>query len=71
MQQWRTRSRRTVLDLSPWVSVETHVAELNVVALTEDETRGVCPRRGLTPVTIAGLESVAGDRHLRCQSPFG
>jgi hypothetical protein len=88
MQQWRTRSRRTVLDLSPWVSVETHVVELpdgqviedwpwlesrdhvNVVALTKDEARGVCPRRGLTPVTVAGLESVAGDRHLRCQSPF-
>ncbi|HEU5277595.1 MAG TPA: NUDIX hydrolase [Gaiellaceae bacterium] len=29
MDAWRTRSRRTVLDLSPWVIVETHAVELS------------------------------------------
>jgi ADP-ribose pyrophosphatase len=28
MQPWRTRSRKTVLDLSPWLTVETRVVEL-------------------------------------------
>jgi ADP-ribose pyrophosphatase len=36
MQHWRTRSRRTVLDLSPWVSVETHVVELPNGQVIED-----------------------------------
>jgi ADP-ribose pyrophosphatase len=36
MRQWRTRSRRTVLDLSPWVSVETHVVELPDGQVIED-----------------------------------
>jgi ADP-ribose pyrophosphatase len=36
MQPWRTRSRRTVLDLSPWVSVETHVVELPDGQVIED-----------------------------------
>ena len=28
MQPWKTRSKRTLLDLSPWLSVESHVVEL-------------------------------------------
>jgi ADP-ribose pyrophosphatase len=28
MEPWRTRSRKTVLDLSPWLTVETRVVEL-------------------------------------------
>lgn len=28
MQPWTTRSKRTLLDLSPWLSVESHVIEL-------------------------------------------
>jgi ADP-ribose pyrophosphatase len=28
MQPWKTRSRRTVLDLAPWVAVESHTVEL-------------------------------------------
>jgi 8-oxo-dGTP pyrophosphatase MutT (NUDIX family) len=28
MQPWTTRSRRTLLDLRPWLSVESHVVEL-------------------------------------------
>ena len=28
MRPWKTRSRRTLLDLGPWVSVESHVVEL-------------------------------------------
>jgi ADP-ribose diphosphatase len=28
MEPWKTRSRRTVLDRSPWLSVESHVVEL-------------------------------------------
>ena len=28
MEPWKTRSRRTALDRSPWVSVEDHVVEL-------------------------------------------
>jgi ADP-ribose pyrophosphatase len=28
MEPWRTRSRRTVADLSPWLTVETRVVEL-------------------------------------------
>jgi ADP-ribose pyrophosphatase len=28
MEPWRTRSRRTVVDLSPWLAVETRVVEL-------------------------------------------
>jgi 8-oxo-dGTP pyrophosphatase MutT (NUDIX family) len=28
MKPWTTRSRRTLLDLSPWLSVEEHVVEL-------------------------------------------
>jgi ADP-ribose pyrophosphatase len=28
MRPWRTRARRTVLDLSPWLSVEEHAIEL-------------------------------------------
>ena len=36
MQPWSTRSRRTVLDLSPWVTVETHVVELPDGQVIED-----------------------------------
>ena len=28
MRPWRTRSRRMLLDRSPWISVESHVVEL-------------------------------------------
>ncbi len=28
MEPWKTRARRTILDLSPWLSVESHVVEL-------------------------------------------
>ena len=36
MQSWRTRSRRTVLDRSPWLSVESHVVELPDGRVIED-----------------------------------
>lgn len=36
MQRWRTRSRRTVLDRSPWLSVESHVVELPDGRVIED-----------------------------------
>jgi len=36
MQPWRTRSRRTVLDRSPWISVESHVVELPDGSIIED-----------------------------------
>ncbi len=28
MEPWKTRARRTILDLSPWLSVESRVVEL-------------------------------------------
>lgn len=28
MEPWKTRSRRTVLDLAPWLTIETHAVEL-------------------------------------------
>ena len=36
MKPWRTRSRRTILDRSPWVSVESHVVELPDGRVVED-----------------------------------
>ena len=36
MLPWRTRSRRTVLDRSPWISVESHVVELPDGRVIED-----------------------------------
>ena len=36
MRPWRTRSRRTVLDKSPWVSVESHAVELPDGRIVED-----------------------------------
>ena len=36
MQPWRTRSRRTVLDRSPWLSVESHAVELPDGRVVED-----------------------------------
>jgi 8-oxo-dGTP pyrophosphatase MutT (NUDIX family) len=36
MQPWRTRSRRTLLDRSPWLSVESHVVELPDGNVIED-----------------------------------
>ena len=36
MQPWRTRSRRTALDRSPWASVEDHVVELPGGRVIED-----------------------------------
>lgn len=36
MQSWRTRSRRTLLDRSPWLSVESHVVELPDGRVIED-----------------------------------
>jgi 8-oxo-dGTP pyrophosphatase MutT (NUDIX family) len=36
MQPWRTRSRRTILDRSPWVSVESHAVELPDGRVVED-----------------------------------
>ena len=35
-QPWRTRSRRTLLDLHPWLSVERHVVELPDGRVIED-----------------------------------
>ncbi len=36
MRPWRTRSRRTVFERSPWLSVESHVVELPDGAVIED-----------------------------------
>ena len=36
MQPWTTRSRRTLLDLSPWLSVESRVVELPDGRVIED-----------------------------------
>lgn len=36
MRPWRTRSRRTILDRSPWLSVEEHVVELPGGRVIED-----------------------------------
>jgi ADP-ribose pyrophosphatase len=36
MKPWRTRSRRTVLDLRPWLTVETRVVELPDGRVIED-----------------------------------
>ena len=36
MQPWTTRSRRTILDRSPWLSVESHEVELPDGRLIED-----------------------------------
>lgn len=36
MEPWTTRSRRTLLDRSPWLTVETHVVELSDGAVVED-----------------------------------
>ena len=36
MKPWTTRSRRTLLDLSPWLSVEEHVVELPDGRVIED-----------------------------------
>ncbi len=36
MRLWRTRSRRTLLDRSPWVTVESHVVELPDGRVIED-----------------------------------
>jgi ADP-ribose pyrophosphatase len=36
MQPWRTRSSRTILDRSPWVSVESHAVELPDGRVVED-----------------------------------
>ncbi len=36
MHPWRTRSRRTILDHSPWVSVESHAVELPDGRVVED-----------------------------------
>ena len=36
MQPWSTRSRRTLLDRSPWLSVESHVVELPDGSVIED-----------------------------------
>ncbi len=36
MKPWTTRSRRTLLDLSPWLSVEQHVVELSNGRVIDD-----------------------------------
>ena len=36
MKPWTTRSRRTLLDLGPWLSVEEHVVELPDGRVIED-----------------------------------
>jgi 8-oxo-dGTP pyrophosphatase MutT (NUDIX family) len=36
MRPWKTRSRRTLLDLGPWLSVESHVVELPDGRVIED-----------------------------------
>lgn len=36
MKAWRTRSRRTILDRSPWFAVESHVVELPDGSVIED-----------------------------------
>ncbi len=36
MRPWRTRSRRTLLDRSPWLSVESHEIELPDGSVVED-----------------------------------
>jgi ADP-ribose diphosphatase len=36
MRPWRTRSRRTILDQSPWISVESHEVELPDGSVIED-----------------------------------
>src|SRR5512132_1618558 len=36
MAPWRTRSRRTIVDLSPWLSVESRVVELPDGRVIED-----------------------------------
>ncbi len=36
MEPWKTRSRRRLLDLSPWLSVESHVVELPDGRVVED-----------------------------------
>ena len=36
MRPWKTRSRRTLLDMSPWLSVASHVVELPDGQLIED-----------------------------------
>jgi 8-oxo-dGTP pyrophosphatase MutT (NUDIX family) len=36
VRPWKTRSRRTLLDLSPWVRVESHVVELPDGRVIED-----------------------------------
>ena len=43
MEPWTTRSRRTILDQSPWLSVESHVLELPDGRIVEDWAWVVTP----------------------------
>jgi len=56
MQPWRTRSRRTILDRTPWVEVESHVVELPDGRVIEDWPWVSIPDyANVVAVTEAGL----------------
>lgn len=56
MQPWTTRSRRTLLDRSPWLSVESHEVELPDGRLIEDWPWVVMPdHASVVAVTLDGL----------------